>query len=175
MQSALPLSPNPARNGPGEPTVFDFSLPPELEAAEPPEARGLQRDQVRLMVSKYTNGEILHTRFAELPNFLEPGDVLVINTSGTRNSALHAYREDGSELELHLSTHLDEGSWTVEPRSIYANGKSKHFEGAIPGETLKLPEGGTAVLHEPYVSECEPGITAFGDALGGGTETANDD
>ena len=109
-----------------------------------------------MMVSKYSSGAIVHTHFARLPNYLERGDVLVINTSGTRNSALQARRQDGTELELHLSTRLDEGLWTVEPRSIYADGKSKHFDGALPGETLWLPDGGTARLRERYVSECEP-------------------
>lgn len=140
----------------GLPKAFDFSLPPELEASEPPEARGLQRDHVRLMVSSYSSGRIQHVRFHELPDFLNQGDVVVINTSGTRNAALVATREDGTEVELHLSTHLDDGLWTVEPRSIHADGKTGHFEGAIPGENLKLPGGGLVVLREPYVSDCEP-------------------
>lgn len=113
---------------------FEFSLPPELEAGEPPEARGLQRDQVRLMVSNYSDDQIKHARFNELPNFLNKGDILVINTSRTRNSALEALRADGTPLELHLSTHLTEDLWTVELRSIQSDGKSKHFEGAQPGE-----------------------------------------
>ena len=87
---------------------FEFSLPPELEAGEPPEARGLRRDQVRLMVSNYSNDRIRHARFDELLNFLNKGDVLVINTSRTRNSALTALRADGTPLELHLSTQLME-------------------------------------------------------------------
>lgn len=33
------------------PGIFDFDLPRELEASQPPEARGLSRDQVRLMIS----------------------------------------------------------------------------------------------------------------------------
>ena len=85
---------------------------------------------------------------------------MVVNTSGTRKAALRAVRSDGTELELHLSIHLDDDLWTVEPRSLSADGKSKHFEGAIPGETLKLPGGGLAVLQEPYVSDCEPGAGA---------------
>lgn len=137
-------------------STFDFSLPPELEATEPPEARGLRRDQVRLMVSHYFSKSVQHARFHDLPEYLSEGDVVVINTSGTRNAALRATRQDGTNLELHLSTHLDEGLWTVEPRSIHADGKSSHFEGAIPGERLSLPGGAWAALHEPYVSDCDP-------------------
>src|SRR5262245_22542307 len=92
---------------------LDFSLPAELEAGQPPEARGLDRDEARLMVSRGPDERIVHTRFAQLPSFLDSGDVLVVNTSGTRNAALEAVREDGSRLELHLSTRLPSGIWLV--------------------------------------------------------------
>ena len=137
---------------------FEFSLPPELEAGEPPEARGLRRDQVRLMVSNYSNDRIRHARFDELLNFLNKGDVLVINTSRTRNSALTALRADGTPLELHLSTQLMEDLWTVELRSVQPDGKSKHFEGAQQGEVLRLPGEVTALLHGPYSSDCDPNL-----------------
>src|SRR5512143_1118028 len=120
---------------------LDFALPPELEASSPPEARGLKRDQVRLMVTRYTGGPMQHTRFDSLPDILQAGDVIVLNTSGTRNAALRALREDSTPLELHLSTQLEDGSWTVEPRSVHEDGKTGHFEGAIPGDTLLLPAG----------------------------------
>src|SRR5947199_10134189 len=84
--------------------VLDFVLPPELEAGEPPEARNLARDEVRLMVSYCADDRVVHTRFRALPEFLAPGDVLVINTSGTLNAALEATRADGTLLKLHLST-----------------------------------------------------------------------
>ena len=52
-----------------------------LEAHEPPEARGLRRDEVRLMVASRHDGRLVHTQFRELPQFLEPGDLLVVNVS----------------------------------------------------------------------------------------------
>src|SRR5258708_7285284 len=94
----------------------DFDLPRELEADAPPEARGLARDDVRLMVSYRTDDRIVHTRFRDLPRFLDAGDALVINTSGTMNAALAAVRADGSRVELHLSTHLPADLWIVEVR-----------------------------------------------------------
>src|SRR5690242_10593269 len=54
--------------------ALDFELPPELEAHEPPEARGLARDEVRLMVSYRATDRVVHTRFRELPRYLGPGD-----------------------------------------------------------------------------------------------------
>ncbi|RPJ36915.1 MAG: hypothetical protein EHM21_18635, partial [Chloroflexi bacterium] len=68
--------------------TLDFHLPPHLEASEPPEARGLSRDQVRLMVSDAACDCIVHGQFRQLPEFLQPGDLLVINTSGTQNAAV---------------------------------------------------------------------------------------
>jgi S-adenosylmethionine:tRNA-ribosyltransferase-isomerase (queuine synthetase) len=50
---------------------LDFDLPPELEAGEPPEARDLSRDQVRLMVSYYQEDAVFHTR-RDLPEHLSP-------------------------------------------------------------------------------------------------------
>src|SRR5512143_158221 len=135
---------------------LDFTLPPELEASAPPEACGVPRDQVRLMVSNFVSGRIRHTRFDNLPDILKAGDVLVLNASGTRNAALRALRADGSPLELHLSTLMENGLWTVEPRSIHDDGKTRHFEGASPGETLQLPAGASVVLQQPFLSDRQP-------------------
>jgi S-adenosylmethionine:tRNA ribosyltransferase-isomerase len=135
-------------------STIEFSLPPELEASAPPEARGLRRDQVRLMVSNYSTDQVRHNRFYHLDKYLDEGDVIVINTSRTRNSALLALRGDGSPVELHLSTHFDDDLWTVEVRTIDELGKTKHLENAREGESLSLPEAASATLQGPYVSDC---------------------
>jgi S-adenosylmethionine:tRNA ribosyltransferase-isomerase len=129
-----------------------FELPPELEAHEPPEARGLARDGVRLMVSRLADDAITHTQFHELDKFLDPGDLLVINTSGTLNAALRATRADGTALELHLSTQLPAGLWMVEVRRPQAHATAPFLE-AIPGEALALPAGGQVILHTAYRAE----------------------
>src|SRR6266536_1274445 len=99
---------------PPESGSLEFDLPRELEAGEPPEARGKARDEVRLMVSYRSDDRIEHTTFRDLPRLLEPGDVVVINTSGTMNAAINVTRGDGTALELHLSTHLPADLWIVE-------------------------------------------------------------
>jgi S-adenosylmethionine:tRNA ribosyltransferase-isomerase len=134
-----------------------FTLPRELEAGEPPEARGLARDEVRLLVSRWRDDRVEHAVFRELPRFLEPGDLLVINTSATLPAALHVARADGAPLELHLSTELPAGLWTVEVRQPTPHG-TRPFAGCEGGETLRLPGGATATLHAPYrrSAEAEP-------------------
>ncbi|HEX6288412.1 MAG TPA: S-adenosylmethionine:tRNA ribosyltransferase-isomerase [Herpetosiphonaceae bacterium] len=131
---------------------LDFSLPPELEASAPPEARGLARDEVRLMVSYHADDRVIHTQFRDLPRFLHAGDVLAINTSGTMNAAIDARRADGTAVELHLSTHLPADLWIVEVR-LPADNATVAFYDASAGETLALPNGATATLHMPYLSD----------------------
>jgi S-adenosylmethionine:tRNA ribosyltransferase-isomerase len=135
-------------------SLIEFSLPSELEASAPPEARGLRRDQVRLMVSSYSTDQVKHTRFYHLDKYLDEGDVVVINTSRTRNAALLASRDDSTVLELHLSTHFDDGLWTVELRAMDELGKTKHLEDARQGEILTLPGAVSAFLQGPYISDC---------------------
>lgn len=128
---------------------FDFVLPPELEAHEPPEARGLARDDVRLLVSSRADDRVRHAHFRDLPDFLHAGDVLVINTSGTLNAAVLAARVDGTMVELHLSTRLPGDLWAVELRTPGEGGSAPLFTGRA-GETLRLPSGGAVTLLTPY-------------------------
>jgi S-adenosylmethionine:tRNA ribosyltransferase-isomerase len=139
--------------------ALDFDLPADLEAGAPPEARGLTRDAVRLMVSYRADNRIVHARFHDLPRFLAAGDVLVVNTSGTMNAALAATRANGDAVELHLSTHLPADLWLVEVRRPDGTA-TKPLYAAMTGETLRLPAGGTATLHTPYI----PDHRAYADA-----------
>ncbi|MCC6614937.1 MAG: S-adenosylmethionine:tRNA ribosyltransferase-isomerase [Anaerolineae bacterium] len=135
--------------------TLDFKLPPELEASAPPEARGLTRDAVRLMVSGTSDDRIVHTQFCRIGDYLKAGDVLVINTSGTLNAALSVQRADGAPFALHLSTHLPDGDWVIELRAPHGGTTKPHYT-AQPGERYLLPGGGSAVLRAPY-SAGEPG------------------
>lgn len=122
------------------PPPFAFTVPPELEASVPPEARGLTRDQVRLMVTNPRTDKIVHAGFADLPEFLCAGDLVVINVSATLPAALTARRAGGEVIALHLSTRLPGDLWVVEPRA----------SSTIPGETLSLEEGGRATPLASY-------------------------
>ncbi len=129
---------------------LDFNLPPELEASEPPEARGLARDDVRLMVSYSATDRVVHTNFRAIAKFLAPGDLLVINTSGTINAAIPAVRADGTQLELHLSTHLSAGLWSVEVRTFQGKTTQPSYD-MHAEETLHLPGGAAVTLLAPYL------------------------
>lgn len=84
-------------------SALAFSLPQRLEARTPPEARGMARDEVRLLVAR-GSGAIEHHRFHDLPALLAPGDLVVVNVSATLPAALTARSPDGSGLAVHVST-----------------------------------------------------------------------
>lgn len=125
-----------------------FTLPDELNAAEPPEARGLARDQVKLLVAE--GSTVAHTRFDRLGDHLRLGDLLLVNTSGTLAAAVDGSRITGSgvaPVAVHFSTALDDGTWVVELR----NGGLPMF-GAASGDQVQLPEGVLTLL-SPYLPE----------------------
>ena len=117
---------------------LDFKLPPELEAHEPAELRGAGRDDVRMLVSR--GDQVTHAHFRDLPQFFEPGDMLVINTTATLPAALRARRANGEEIALHYSTSLPGGLAVIEPRRV----------SVVAGETLVLPGGARATLLARY-------------------------
>ena len=119
--------------------ALDFELPTELEARAPAEERGLGRDDVRLMVSEASSGRIEHAAFPKIARFLEPGDLLVVNDSATMPAALSVRREDGTQLELHLSTRLGGELWTVESRMPTASGTKPFL--ALRGARNAAPPG----------------------------------
>ena len=71
-------------------SALAFKLPPALEAAAPPEARGIGRDGVRLLVADGTTQTIFHAAFRELPQLLALGDLVVMNVSATLPAAIPA-------------------------------------------------------------------------------------
>ena len=134
----------------GHAAPLSFELPPQLEAGEPPEARGLRRDEVRLMVSRQSDDRVTHARFGDLPDFLNAGDALVVNTSGTMNAAIPATREDGAPMTVHLSTHLPADLWVVELRS---SSETDPLLDGESGEHISLPADAQLTLHTPYLPE----------------------
>jgi S-adenosylmethionine:tRNA ribosyltransferase-isomerase len=127
-----------------------FVLPAQLEANEPPEARGLKRDDVRLLVSQIDTDSIVHSRFNELPRWLTAGDLLVVNTSGTLKAALKGRTKNGERFELHLSTRLPGNFWVIEVRRP-GPVASLPFQGALAGTIFELEGGARIALLAPSV------------------------
>jgi S-adenosylmethionine:tRNA ribosyltransferase-isomerase len=128
-----------------------FTVPDGAEATAPPEWHGLRRDEVRLMTVR--PGSLTSGRFADLPDLLAPGDVLVVNTSATLPGRLAARRADGMVAPLHWSTTLDDGDWVVELRRPDNGGPDLGVE---PGAVLELADGVRLTLVEGHPDPARP-------------------
>ncbi len=129
-----------------------LTVPMGAPATVPPERRGLARDGVRLMAVR-PHG-LTAARFSDLPDLLEPGDLVVVNTSGTLPARLTARRTDGATTPVHVSTTLDDGSWVVEVRRPTDDGPETGVE---PGTALDLPGGVRLVLRAGFPDPAHPG------------------
>src|SRR5919106_6792459 len=123
--------------------TLEFSRPDHLQARISPEERGLQRDEVRLMVT--TPDGNLHAQFKDLPLFLQPGDLLVVNESATLPASLPAKTAIGPFI-LNLSTRYSQELWLAEPRWSSAEPGPLPLQ---PGEELSIA-GLPVRLAAPY-------------------------
>jgi len=118
---------------------FDYSLPAGLIAQTPMEPR----DHSRLMVLHRGRGSIEHRRFFEIVDFLQPGDVLVLNDSRVIPARLRGQREGGGKAEILLLRRLDPSIWEalVKPaRKVKAGERIR-----VTGEEQESPGSSTSV------------------------------
>jgi S-adenosylmethionine:tRNA ribosyltransferase-isomerase len=141
-----------------------FRLPPELEAAAPPEARGLRRDHVRLLLVERATGSVAHHRFHELPWLLRPGDLLVANDSRTLPASLLGHTAAGAPLEVRLAARDGERAGPVK-------GAGRHGAGVHGGGerwaalVLGVPAGGGDPALVPTDARPPAPALAAGDRL----------
>jgi S-adenosylmethionine:tRNA ribosyltransferase-isomerase len=87
---------------------FDYDLPPELIAQDP----APQRDLSRLLVLSRAGGPLAHRQFMDLPGYLRPGDVLVLNDSRVVPARLRgANASTGGEFEILLLEENTGNDW----------------------------------------------------------------
>lgn len=109
-----------------------FERPPELAARQPAASRGVERDAGRLLVSGPSGHR--HACFRDLAEFLNPGDLLVVNRSATLPASLTAEGQSGP-FTLNLSTNYGAGLWLAEPRRSLA--EPGPLPDIAPGATVR--------------------------------------
>ena len=113
-----------------ETAAFDYELP-ESAIAQYPLA---ERDAARLLVDQGAGAKLLNRIVRDLPDLLEPGDLLVLNTTRVLPARLALRKETGAAVEVLLLERLDAGSLSDAGRS--------RWEALVrPGR--KLPPGTT--------------------------------
>ena len=134
---------------------FDFDLPEELIAQQPPQERG----QSRMLVVDRAAGAVRDAMFAEFPSLLKPGDLLVLNDSRVIPARLHALRtlvrereRPTGRIEVMLTEPEGENEW----RALVRPGRKVAI-----GERLVFPAASGRIELEAEVLE----RGAFGERL----------
>lgn len=130
--------------------VTVFPAPVESTAPAPAEARGLARDQVRLLVARPDG--VTDTQFRDLADHLAPGDLVVVNDSATVAAEVDA-RGPYGDVVLHLATPLDDGTWVTEVRTAPDAGRA--VLDAEPGSVYRAGPVEVALV-EPYPRSSSP-------------------
>jgi S-adenosylmethionine:tRNA ribosyltransferase-isomerase len=86
---------------------FDYHLPPELIAQEP----ASERDAARLLVLHRRSRRMEHRLFSDLPEYLRPGDLLIVNDTKVIPARLFGTFEDGKSVEVLLVQPVGTQSW----------------------------------------------------------------
>ncbi|MCL5972381.1 MAG: S-adenosylmethionine:tRNA ribosyltransferase-isomerase [Firmicutes bacterium] len=118
-------------------------------AVVPPEYRGISRDSVKLLVLDPSTKTIRHAIVRELCEFLQRGDLVVVNDSamiGARLLALH----NGTPLSLHLAGELGENLVLVERREITGGPDWTPFP---LGSRLEVVDGGGRIVSSGVISQ----------------------
>ena len=128
---------------------FDYQLPEELIAQTPLE----RRDASRLMTLDKVTGQIGHHHFYDLPDFLRPGDCLVMNDSRVLPARLIGHRPTGGACEVLLLTDRGERRWEclVRPGRRLRPGAQVIFgDGQLTASILEELDDGKRLVHFHY-------------------------
>lgn len=131
---------------------FDFDLPTELIAQEPPPERG----QSRMLVLDRATGDLQDANFSQFPLMFQPGDLLVLNETRViparlyaRRTLLHDHEKPTGRIEVLLTEPAGEHLW----RALVRPGRK-----VAVGEVLTFPDSnGTTVLHAEVLERGEFG------------------
>jgi S-adenosylmethionine:tRNA ribosyltransferase-isomerase len=130
---------------------FYYDLPERLIAQHPME----KRDSSRLMVIDRKSGEVSHKHFYDIIDYLEEGDVLVINDSKVIPARLYGHAEGREEalLELLLLRQHELDTWEclVKPGKRARIGSRSVFGGGmLTGEVIDIVEEGNRIIKFEY-------------------------
>ncbi len=128
---------------------FYYELPEELIAQTPLE----KRDSSRLMYLNKGTGEIEHRRFFDLPDYLRPGDCIVVNDTRVLPARLLGCRKSGGNVELVLLRDLGEGKWEClsRPGRKTKPGTALVFgDGELTAVVEAVTDGGNRIVRFRY-------------------------
>ncbi|MBR1628446.1 MAG: tRNA preQ1(34) S-adenosylmethionine ribosyltransferase-isomerase QueA [Lachnospiraceae bacterium] len=141
---------------------FDYALPPELIAQDPLAARS----DSRLMVLDRRTGELSHTHFFHIGDYLREGDCLVLNNTKVIPARLYGRRETGGQVELLLLKRQSEDIWEtlVRPGKKCRPGTKLFFgDGRLSARILEIVEDGNRRVQFFYEGIFEEVLNELGE------------
>jgi S-adenosylmethionine:tRNA ribosyltransferase-isomerase len=134
---------------------FDYNLPEPSIAQTPLEPR----DSSRLLVLHRDKGEIAHRIFRDISDYLQAGDLLVLNQTRVIPARIYARKETGGRVELLLLRRRDELTWEalVGGKGLRV-GKLIKVEDGPQAEIIELLDGSERLIRfsepiEPYFAK----------------------
>ena len=134
---------------------FDYNLPESSIAQRPAEPR----DSSRLLVLHRNTGEVEHRVFRDIGDYLQTGDLLVLNQTRVIPARIYAHKETGGRVELLLLRRRDELTWEalVGGKGLRV-GKIVRVEDGPRAEIIQLLDGSERLIKfsepiEPYFSK----------------------
>ena len=128
---------------------FDYYLPEELIAQHPAE----KRDHARLLVLDRETGEVSDKYFYDVIDYLNPGDVLVMNDTRVIPARLFGHREDKEEsIEVFLLRNTEGKTWEclVRPGKKMKIGTKIIFSEDLSGQVKDIKEDGNRIIEFSY-------------------------
>lgn len=130
---------------------FDYNLPKELIAQEPIEPR----DNARLFVFNTKTNKREHKRFYEIIEYLQPGDILVRNTSKVFPARIYGNKKTGGKVEILLLKSVSDTSWSCLVGGKVKNGEVIEFDSqTIPDATLFCANKTTQEWEVDFAENC---------------------
>jgi S-adenosylmethionine:tRNA ribosyltransferase-isomerase len=117
---------------------YDFILPAGLIALRP----APRRDHSRLLVL-HKDGRTEHRRFTDLPSYLLPGDLLILNNTKVVPARITARKPTGGKIVFLLVSRNRDGSWNVLSRERYTGELS-----VADRFTVRMQRGNTVTFRE---------------------------
>jgi S-adenosylmethionine:tRNA ribosyltransferase-isomerase len=143
-----------------ETKAFEYSLPPELIAQHPVEPR----DSSRLLVLEREKKAVRADVFRNVIDYLNPGDVLVLNDTRVIPARLPAQRPSGGKAEVFLLQELGGGRWEalVRPGAKLPVGAEIRLGGKIPVKILERTAEGGRIIQFPSSHLATVALQEFG-------------
>ena len=144
---------------------FAYDLPPELIAQSPAE----KRDESRLFVLDRKENSFTHKHFYNIVDYLNKGDILVVNSSKVIPARLLGVTEKtGSSMELLLLKMRKDGAWEtlVRPGKRAKVGARFCFGDVLTAEVVAMGEEGNRIVRFEYDAKKYGNIYAVLDVVG---------